>query len=235
MTSVGMLLYPGVTQLDLAGAYEVLARLPDTRVTLVAAAPDAEATPAVRSEFGLTLIADEPFLPASQFDVLVVPGGPGVNQLLDDDRFLDCLAHVAEGAEWITAVCTGALLLGAAGLLRGYRATTHWQCLDMLALVGATPVAERVVVDRNRVTGAGVTAGIDFGLTLAAELRGRDVAERIQLLMEYAPAPPFDAGSPRTAEPHIVRQIVAERAELIAQRRASLTRRSRTDVRNREG
>ena len=215
-----MILLPGLTQLDLTAPYDVFARLADTRVTL-AGLSDAP----VKSEFGLTILPDSRLDRASVFDVLVVPGGPGVNPLLDDDAFLDCLAAVAERAKWVTAVCTGALLLGAAGLLRGYRATTHWQSLELLPLVGATPVAERVVVDRNRITGGGITAGIDFGLTLAGVLHGREVAEKIQLVMEYAPAPPYASGSPTTADPGLVRQVSAERRALFDQRRASLLRR----------
>ena len=223
MTTVGMLLFPGLTQLDLTGPYEVLARMPDTRVTLVALS-DA----AVKSEFGLTILPDRRVDHRDTFDVLVVPGGPGVNRILDDDAFLDCLAAVAARAQWVTAVCTGALLLGAAGLLAGYRATTHWQSLELLPLVGATPVAERVVIDRNRITGGGISAGIDFGLTLAAALHGQEVAERIQLVMEYAPAPPFTAGSPATADPQLVREVSAQRQALFDERRASLLRRQRT-------
>ena len=224
MTTIGMILFPGLTQLDLTGPYEVFARLPDTRVRLVGLS-DAP----VKSEFGLTLLPDSRLDPSSGFDVLVVPGGPGVNPLLDDDPFLDCLAAVAERAKWVTAVCTGALVLGAAGLLRGYRATTHWQSLELLPLVGATPVAQRVVIDRNRITGGGVTAGIDFGLTLAATLHGRQVAEKIQLVMEYAPAPPYASGSPATADRQLVSQVSADRLALFDQRRASLLRRQQAN------
>ncbi|HEX4145031.1 MAG TPA: DJ-1/PfpI family protein [Pirellulales bacterium] len=220
MTTVGLLLFPGLTQLDLTGPYEVLARMPDTQVVLAALSDGP-----VKSEFGLTILPDRRLDPADTFDVLVVPGGPGVNRLLDDDAFLDCLAAVAARAQWITAVCTGALLLGAAGLLAGYRATTHWQSLELLPLVGATPVAERVVIDRNRITGGGISAGIDFGLTLAATLHGQAVAERIQLVMEYAPAPPFAAGAPATADPQLVREVSAQRQALFNERRASLLRR----------
>jgi cyclohexyl-isocyanide hydratase len=223
MTTVGILLFPGLTQLDLTGPYEVLARLPDTRVFL-AALSDAP----VKSEFGLTIFPDCRLDRASKFDVLVVPGGPGVNRLLDDDAFLECLAAVGARGQWITAVCTGALLLGAAGLLTGYRATTHWQSLELLPLVGATPVAGRVVIDRNRVTGGGITAGIDFGLTLAGELHGQEVAEKIQLVMEYAPAPPYTSGSPATADPQLVLEVSAERRALFDERRAILLRRQRT-------
>src|SRR5262249_59265382 len=138
-----------------------------------------------------------------------VGGGAGVNALLLDDEVLDCVPGRGAAACWVTSVCTGALVLGAAGLLRGYRATTHWLSMDLLAEFGATPVEARVVRDRNRITGGGITAGIDFGLALVAELQGREVAERIQLMMEYDPRPPFDAGSPADAPATLVQSVPA--------------------------
>jgi cyclohexyl-isocyanide hydratase len=213
--SVGMLLFEGMTQLDLTGAYEVLARMPRTRVLLLASS-----LKPVRSEWGLTITPDIAFGEVPPLDVICVPGGWGVNALLTDALVLDFLRMQGEGARYVTSVCSGALLLGAAGLLRGYRATTHWMSLDLLHLFGATPVAERVVRDRNRITGAGVTAGIDFGLVLAAELCGASVAQGIQLAIEYHPSPPFDSGSPRTAQQD-VRQAVSRAGESsLAQRRA---------------
>jgi cyclohexyl-isocyanide hydratase len=213
--SVGMLLFEGVTQLDLTGPYEVLSRMPNTRVSLLASTMKP-----VRSEWGLTITPDVALSEAPQLDVLCVPGGWGVNALLTNERLLDFLRAQGEGARYVTSVCSGALVLGAAGLLRGYRATTHWMSLDLLTLFGATPVAERVVRDRNRITGAGVTAGIDFSLVLAAELFGESVAQGIQLAIEYEPSPPFDSGSPRTA-PEEVREAVSRAgASSLAQRRA---------------
>lgn len=213
--SVGIILFEGVTQLDLTGPYEVLARMPSTRVSLLAST----LTP-VRSEWGLTITPDLAFGDAPPFDVICVPGGWGVNALLTDEKLLDFLRAQGERARYVTSVCSGALLLGAAGLLRGYRATTHWMSLDLLQFFGATPVAERVVRDRNRITGAGVTAGIDFSLVLAAELFGVSVAQGIQLAIEYQPAPPFDSGSPHTA-PELVRDAVSRAGESsLAQRRA---------------
>jgi cyclohexyl-isocyanide hydratase len=213
--SVGIVLFEGVTQLDLTGPYEVLARMPNTRVSLLASSM----TP-VRSEWGLTFTPDLAFASSPQLDVICVPGGWGVNALLTDDTVLDFLRVQGERARYVTSVCSGALLLGAAGLLRGYRATTHWMSLDLLQLFGATPIAERVVRDRNRITGAGVTAGIDFSLVLAAELFGVSVAQGIQLAIEYQPSPPFDSGSPRTAPEH-VREAVSRAGESsLAQRRA---------------
>ena len=213
--SVGMVLFPGLTQLDLTGAYEVLARMPGTRVHLVASTLDP-----VRSEWGLTILPDATFGDAPMLDVLCVPGGWGVTERLDDQELLDFLRARGERARYITSVCSGALLLGAAGLLRGYRATTHWLSLDLLPILGAEAVRQRVVRDRNRVTGAGVTAGIDFGLALAAELFGPVVAQRIQLAIEYAPSPPFDSGSPGTAPEDILLALSRDCQDVLDRRRA---------------
>ena len=213
--SVGMVLFPGLTQLDLTGAYEVLARMPDTRVHLVAStrAP-------VRTEWGLTIVPDTTFGDAPTLDVLCVPGGWGIDARLADDELLRFLRERGARARYVTSVCSGSLLLGAAGLLRGYRATTHWLSVDLLPLLGAEAVRQRVVRDRNRVTGAGVTAGIDFGLALAAELFGAAVAQRIQLAIEYAPAPPFDSGSPLTAPDDVRDALARDSREVLARRRA---------------
>ena len=164
----------------------------------------------------------ERMLPA--LDVLFVPGGYGVNELMEDDACLDFLRRRAETARFVTSVCTGALVLGAAGLLGGYRATTHWLSLEFLEAFGAIPVRERVAVDRNRITGGGVTAGIDFGLTVAAALVGSDAAEKAQLYLEYAPAPPFSSGSPDTARPEIVSAVRAGAAERQAVRQRIVKR-----------
>jgi cyclohexyl-isocyanide hydratase len=213
--SVGMVLFDGVTQLDLTGPYEVFARMPDTRVHLIAAslAP-------VRTEWGLTVGPDCTFDDAPSLDLLCVPGGWGVDACLEDERMLGFLRARADRAAFVTSVCTGALLLGAAGLLRGYRATTHWMSLDLLPLFGAEPVSERVVRDRDRITGGGVTAGIDFALVVAAELFGAPAAQAIQLAIEYDPAPPFQSGSPRTAPEAVVRSVTAASASRLARRRA---------------
>jgi cyclohexyl-isocyanide hydratase len=211
-TRIGFLLFPRLTQLDLTGPFEVFGRLPETQVLLVGPGE-------VRSDTGLWLRSDVGHADAPQLDVICVPGGPGVNAAMEDDALLRFLRTQAERAAWVTSVCTGALVLGAAGLLRGYRATTHWMSLDLLAAFGATPVRERVVVDRNRATGGGVTAGIDFGLRLAAELRGDKVAQAIQLGMEYDPAPPFQGGSPETADPRLVESVSSARRALNDERR----------------
>ena len=216
-TRIGLLLFPRLTQLDLTGPYEVFGRLPDAQVLLVGSGE-------ARSDTGLRLQPDVGHADAPQLDVICVPGGPGVNDAMEDEALLRFLRAQAERAAWVTSVCTGALVLGAAGLLRGYRATTHWLSLDLLAAFGATPVHERVVIDRNRATGGGVTAGIDFGLRLATELRGEKVAQAIQLLMEYDPAPPFQAGSPRTADPGLVESVSAARRGLNEERRRIVAR-----------
>lgn len=191
---IGMLVFPKITQLDLTGPFEWFSRIPDAEVSLLW-----KTTELVTSGTGLTLKPTLTLSGAPPLDVIVVPGGAGVVPLLDDAEVLEFLRKQAEGARYVTAVCTGSLLLGAAGLLRGYRATTHWAYHDLLSAVGAIPVKDRVVIDRNRITGGGVTAGIDFGLRVTAELCGEDVARAIQLGVEYDPAPPFDAGSPERA------------------------------------
>ncbi|HET9196438.1 MAG TPA: DJ-1/PfpI family protein [Vicinamibacterales bacterium] len=213
--SVGMVLFPNLTQLDLTGPYEVFTRLPGTQVHLVAAA----LTP-VRSERGLTISPDATFDSVPALDIICVPGGAGADAMMEDEALLQFLRSRAPNARYVTSVCTGALVLGAAGLLRGYRATTHWLSQEILPLFGAQPVDERVVIDRNRITGGGVTAGIDFGLVVAAEVFGQTAAERVQLTMEYCPAPRFDGGSPKTAPADVVREVIAARAEGQTRRRA---------------
>lgn len=184
-----MLVFPDVTQLDLTGPFEVLSRIQGAEVRLCG--KDREP---VRSDSGLLLTPDAGLEDAAacQFDIVMVPGGRGVNPLLGDAGVLAFLRGQAPGARWMASVCTGALVLGAAGLLRGYRATTHWASHEFLAAFGATPVHSRVVVDRDRITGAGVTAGIDFALSLAALAESERAARQIQLQLEYDPEPPFD-------------------------------------------
>jgi cyclohexyl-isocyanide hydratase len=207
---IGMLLFPRLTQLDLTGPFEVLHRVPGARVHLLW--KDLEP---VRAESGLGLLPTTVLSDCPPLDVLVVPGGFGVTPLLGDAAVLEFLKAQGARARWVTSVCTGALLLGAAGLLQGYAATTHWAYVELLAGFGATYVKRRVVVDRNRITGGGVTAGIDFGLTLASELAGSEIAQGIQLGLEYDPAPPFRSGHPDVADPALVaavRQHLASRA-----------------------
>lgn len=221
MTSVtiGMVLYPQFTHLDLTGPFEVFGRIPGAKVVALAAsrAP-------VTSDTGLRVVPDLTFAESPPLEVLCVPGGPGVNQMLEDAEFLGFLRSQGEKARYVTSVCSGSLLLGAAGLLQGYRAASHWMSMEFLALFGAIPTEARVVVDRNRITGGGVTAGIDFGLVLAAELAGDDVAKRIQLMLEYDPAPPFDSGSPRRADPAVVAAVRDQGAGYLGQRRVIAAR-----------
>lgn len=211
---IGILLFPDVTQLDLTGPFEVFARMPDVMCHLIWK----EKQP-VRSDRGLMLLPSCDFSDCPPLDVICVPGGPGQVALMSDSETLCFLRRQAEQAQFITSVCTGSLVLGAAGLLRGYRATSHWSSRDQLALLGAEPVDARVVRDRNRLTGAGVTSGIDFALTLVAEIRGQAAAQAIQLQMEYDPEPPFHAGSPHSALPEQVEAARAQMAAFIAVRR----------------
>lgn len=213
---IGILVFPQVQQLDLTGPYEVFSSLPDTKVELLW-----KRVEEIPSATGLRLRPDTCFAEAAPMDVICVPGGIGVNALLRDGEVLDFLRRQAAGARYVTSVCTGALVLGAAGLLRGRRATTHWSAHDLLARFGAEPVQARVVRDGRLVTGGGVTAGIDFALTLAAELMGREAAEAVQLGLEYAPAPPFDAGRPETAPAAVLEA---------ARRRGAEARRAREEI-----
>ncbi|TCZ57813.1 DJ-1/PfpI family protein [Roseicella aquatilis] len=216
---IGFLLFPRLTQLDLTGPFEVLARLPGATVRTLWK----EAGP-VRSDTGLVLHADTALADCPQLDLICVPGGPGVAALMQDEAVLAFLRRQAAGARWVTAVCTGALVLGAAGLLRGRRATTHWASHDLLAALGATPVQARVVRDGPLVTGGGVTAGIDFALSLAAEIAGPEAAQAIQLQIEYAPAPPFQAGLPETAPPAVLAAARSRGAGMRAEREALVAR-----------
>lgn len=218
-TRIAMLLIPQMTQLDFTGPYEMFARAPDTIVDLVwkDVAP-------VRSEFGLSILPTATLAQTSAPDVLFVPGGRGVNALMTDAEVLHWLSSTASRAKYVTSVCTGALVLGAAGLLRGKRATTHWSALDMLSRFGAIAQQRRFVVDGNVVTGGGVTAGIDFGLRLIAELHGDAVAQTIQLSTEYDPDPPFDAGHPDRAPTAIATALKEKMAPRQEERWAQVER-----------
>jgi len=221
----GMLVFPNLTQLDLTGPYEILCRMPGSKVSLIWKNLDP-----VRTEHGLTILPSATFETCGPLDLVLVPGGGGINPLLEDAETLAFLRRAAAGARYVVSVCTGALVLGAAGLLRGRRATTHWMSRDLLPAFGALPVAERVVVDGNVFTGGGVTAGIDVALSVAAEIYGRAAAEAIQLAVEYDPQPQFAAGSPERA-PLAVREAVLaggaarqkDRAERVARAAAALS------------
>lgn len=208
-----MLLFKDFTQLDLTGPYEVLERMSDTKIALVAKSIDP-----VESDTGLRIVPTHTFATAPPCDVLFVPGGPGVNEAMLDD---EVIAFVQRPAERITSVCTGSLILGAAGLLQGYGATTHWNSVDFLPQLRARIVDQRVVFDRNRVTAAGVASGIDFALALVEKLRGADAAKAIQLAIEYDPQPPY-AGSPKKAEKAIVERVRASAAPMIERRRKAV-------------
>jgi cyclohexyl-isocyanide hydratase len=212
-TRIGFLLFPDVQQLDLTGPYEILASLADTEVYLVAR----DLQP-VKSVTGLQILPTTTLRDCPPLDVVCVPGGKGINALLEDEEVLAFVRRQAANARYVTSVCTGALVLGAAGLLKGKRATTHWSAQQFLAAFGAVPVHERVVRDGSLLTGAGVTAGIDFALTLAAELSGRAAAEAVQLSLEYSPAPPFDAGTPDSAPPEILARVRSRTEPLRAAR-----------------
>jgi cyclohexyl-isocyanide hydratase len=196
---IGLLIFPRMTQLDMTGPFEVFARVPNAAVHLIW-----KRIEPVVSDTGLTVLPTVTCGDCPQLDVICVPGGPGQIDLMEDREIIDFVRRQGERARFVTSVCTGALVLGAAGLLRGYRAATHWTSMDNLEHFGAIPTNTRVCIDRNRITGGGVTAGIDFGLVVAKELTDRATAERIQLSMEYAPQPPFAAGSPDSAPAEVL-------------------------------
>jgi cyclohexyl-isocyanide hydratase len=216
---IGSLLFEGVDQIDLTGPFEVLSRLPNSTYRIYGKSGEP-----VRDLRGLRLTPDAALPDAPQLDVLHVPGGFGQEALMEDADVLGWIAGQAAGARSVLSVCTGALLCGAAGLLKGRRATTHWASFHLLPLFGAIPVNQRVVVDGNWVFAAGVTAGIDGALRLAAELRGEDAAKAIQLYMVYAPEPPFDSGTPETAPAAILAQARQSVAGITAQREATARR-----------
>ncbi|WP_295562568.1 DJ-1/PfpI family protein [uncultured Sphingomonas sp.] len=199
---IAFLLFPNVTQLDLTGPVQVLSRVGNARLDLVW-----KTLEPVQTDAGFAILPTATLADIDRADILCVPGGFGVNGVIADDAAMDWVTRIGHEAQWVTSVCTGSLILGAAGLLDGYRAGCHWGQRHMLPLFGATPVAERVVIDRNRVTGGGVTAGIDFALTLTALLRGEAHAKAVQLSLEYDPRPPFDSGTPERAGPDIVAAV----------------------------
>jgi cyclohexyl-isocyanide hydratase len=214
---IGLLLFPDITQLDLTGPYEVFIKFPDAKVHLVwkSRAP-------VTAGGGMQIVPTMTFAECPQLDLICVPGGSGMNALLNDAETIHFIRAQAKGARYVTSVCTGALVIGAAGLLKGKRAATHWMSREMLSAFGATPVAERVAVDGNVITGGGVTAGIDFALTVAAHVCGAEFAKKTQLSMEYDPHPPFDSGSPERADPALVAQARADAAKRQAERQAAV-------------
>ncbi|PIG92490.1 DJ-1/PfpI family protein [Gloeocapsopsis sp. IPPAS B-1203] len=201
---IGFLIYPDVIQLDVMGAYQVLAFPSNTQLHLIWK----NLTPIVSNE-GLTLTPTVTFADCPPLDVICVPGG-GIGQVAvtKDAEILSFLQQQSTSVQYLTSVCTGSMILAAAGLLQGYKATCHWAFRDQLAMLGVEVIPQRVVIDRNRVTGAGVTSGIDFGLTLLKLLCGEEVAKMAQLMMEYTPKPPFNAGTPATAGKEIVQPLL---------------------------
>jgi cyclohexyl-isocyanide hydratase len=212
---IGLVLFPKVTQLDFTGPLQVFSSIPGAKLHLIW-----KRIEPVASDSVLTLTPTTTFADCPQLDVICVPGGMGTDDMVNDKEMLDFLRRQAEGAKYITSVCTGSLVLGAAGLLKGYRATTHWSAMDCLAPFGAAPTNVRVCVDRNRVTG-----GIDFALTLVSEMIDRRTAEAIQLRLEYNPAPPFQAGSPETAPAEIL-ALMTDRIAPHKQRRVAAVERA---------
>jgi cyclohexyl-isocyanide hydratase len=214
---IGLLIFPDITQLDMTGPYEVFIKFPDAKVHLIW-----KSRQPVTAGGGMQLVPTVTFAECPQLDLICVPGGAGMNALLNDPETLDFIRRQAKSARYVTSVCTGALVLGAAGLLKGRRAATHWMSREMLSAFDATPTAERVVVDGNVITGGGVTAGIDLALAIAAEAFGAGVAQAIQLGIEYDPRPPFDSGSPEKASAALIEQVRASAAKRQAERQKAV-------------
>ncbi len=217
MTKIAFLLFPGQTQLDMTGPAQFLSRMPGATTDYVW--KNLEPVP---NDAGFSIMPTATYADLPKVDILCVPGGSGVSDVMNDDDAMAWIRAVGAEAEWVTSVCTGSLILGAAGLLKGYKATSHWAWHHHLALFGAEPVKARTVIDRNRVTGGGVTAGIDFALTLIAAASGEGVARTLQLGLEYDPAPPFEGGSPEKAPPEILAAYHAAVSGAFPKREAEL-------------
>ncbi len=200
--NIGFVLFPQLTQLDLTGPLQVFSRLPDAECHLIG-----KTRSPVVTDTALSIPPTTTFETCPKLDVLVVPGGQGVAEAIGDQELINFVAGQGAIADWITSVCTGAFILGAAGLLQDKRATTHWAYKELLPLVGASPGGARVIRDGNVVTGGGVTAGLDFALTMVSEIAGPGFAQTIQLTMEYDPAPPFDAGDPKFAPEPVLQRV----------------------------
>lgn len=217
---IGMLLFPELTQLDLTGPYEVFSKFPQAEVHLIAASPEA-----VQCGGGMRILPSTSPENAPALDILFVPGGAGIQTVLEDPELLAWIGETGRKAQFVTAVCTGSLILAAAGLLDGFSATTHWLSLEILDLFPEVEVKDkRVVIDRNRITGGGVTAGIDFALHLASILYGEEKAKEIQLLIEYNPQPPFQSGHPSVAEKTLVQRVSEQRRFTQDKRKALIER-----------
>jgi putative intracellular protease/amidase len=214
---VAFILYPRLTQLDFTGPYEVLARMPGAEAIIASKDGGALVT-----EMGLTFANLRALADIDRADMIMIPGGPGQTDAMLDPGFMAEVKRLGESATYVTSVCTGSLILAAAGLLTGKRAGSHWAYRDLLAMFGAIPDDARVVRDGNAITGGGVTAGIDIALTIVADIAGADVARMIQLAIEYAPAPPFNSGRPETAEPETVAAVKQLFSTFAAQRREAI-------------
>lgn len=211
------ILYPRLTQLDFTGPYEVMARIPGAEIIVAS-----KEGGALRTELGLTFTDLRALADIDRADLIMLPGGPGQTEAMLDPAFMAEVKRLGEGAKYVTSVCTGSLILGAAGLIKGKRAGCHWAYRELLAAFGAIPDDARVVRDGNVFTGGGVTAGIDIALTIAAEIAGEDTAKMIQLAIEYAPAPPFNSGRPEIAEEKTVAAVKQLFAKFAEQRREAI-------------
>lgn len=217
--TIGLLIFPHMTQLDFTGPFEVFARVPDTRVHVLW-----KKIEPVTSDTGLAILPTTTLDDCPALDLICIPGGPGQIALMDDEQILTFVRRQGNQAKFVTSVCTGALVLGAAGLLQGYKAGTHWMSRDQLAYFGATLVEKRIVVDRNRITGGGVTAGIDLALYVASLITNEQTARTIQLGLEYDPEPPFNSGSPEKANPAEVSAARQRAAAMLSKRLAATQR-----------
>ncbi|MES2196221.1 MAG: DJ-1/PfpI family protein [Pseudomonadota bacterium] len=213
---IGILIYPGMTQLDVTGPFEVLARLPNVRVHLLW-----KRIEPVVSDVGLTVLPTTTFADCPELEVFCIGGGPGMVEIMDDDELIAFVRDKGGSARYITSVCAGCLILGAAGLLDGYKSACHWLMSDQLAAFGAIAVDERVVIDRNRISGGGVTAGVDFGFQVASELCGEDVARQLQLMLEYQPQPPFDI-TVQNAPPELISRMRVDAEPWLRKRAAAV-------------
>lgn len=217
--SIGAIVFPGMDQMDFAGPFAVLSRVPNSAFHVIW-----KQTAPIRDMHGLIITPEITFAEAPPLDLLVVPGGFGQEALMDDDVVLNFIQEQAASAKYVFSICTGALLCGAAGLLRGVRATTHWAAFHLLEYFGAIPVNARVVVDRKQVSAAGITAGLDGALRVASLLRDERTAQQIQLTIEYAPDPPFNSGTPQTAAPEVLQAARASSREITEARLATARR-----------
>jgi cyclohexyl-isocyanide hydratase len=217
---IGFLIFKNVTQLDFTAPFEVFARMPDSEIYTIS-----KDLKSVKSDKGLSVLPTHTFENCPQLDLICVPGGGGISEVIEDEKTLSFLINQAKKAKYITSVCTGSLVLAVAGLLNGYKATTHWLSIDLLRKFKEIEVVEeRVIQDRNRFTGGGVTAGIDFALTIVAEIYGENIAKEIQLMIEYNPHPPFKSGSPKLVDDYILKKVISSRKEIQNQRMEQIDR-----------